>query len=294
MSKEDKMNYRTTAVVATISNSFSDSILDYTVNKFNYNKVLFYTTFIAFLLQLVYGLNTDISATMVSVPYLLIHAIVILLGYICFVKALKYLPLGLVGLFESSNLFLTLFIDSYIGYMKITSYFALMFVIFIFSVILFSQDCLSQEKSYIKNVKWQGYIWASGSVLFYLTAPYIIKISDNLGANEIAINLSYYIIALPYFAYKSFSDNNKQLYKAKWWNSLLFLSLIIGILESAYYVLETFSFANEAPTIVMIIEQMRIFLVFILSVIFKTDRFTIKKTIALLLGTTSVIGVYYN
>ena len=70
--------------------------------------------------------------------------------------------------------------------------------------------------------------------------------------------------------------------------------MIIGILESAYYVLETFSFANEAPTIVMIIEQMRIFLVFILSVIFKTDRFTIKKTIALLLGTTSVIGVYYN
>lgn len=289
------MNYRDTAVIATISNSFSDAVLDYTVNKFNYNKVLFYTTFIAFMFQLLYGLHTDIFVTIVSLPYLLVHAIVVLLGYICFVKALEYLPLGLVGLIESSNLFLILFIDAYIGYIKITPYFVLMFGLFVFSIVLFSQECLSQEKSCIKKVKQQGFVWILGSVLFYVTAPYLIKISDSLGANEIAINLSYYAIAFPYFTYKCVSDNDKLSYKAKkWWNSLLLLSLVIGILESAYYVLETFSFANEAPSIVMIIEQMRIFLVFIFSVIFKTDRFTIKKTIALLLGTTSVIGVYYN
>ena len=289
------MNYRNTAVIATISNSLSDAVLDYTVNKFNYIKVLLYTTFIAFILQLLYGLHTEIMVTYSSVPYLLIHAFFILLGYICFVKALEYLPLGLIGLIESSNLFLTFFIDSYIGYIKITFYFVLMFALFIFSVSLFSIDCSTKENSCIKNMKRQGFIWILGSVLFYVTAPYLIKISDSLGANEIAINLSYYAVALPYFAYKCVSGSEKQSYKAKiWWNNLLFLSVVIGILESVYYVLETYSFINDIPTVVMIIEQMRIFLVFILSVIFKMDKFTIRKTVALILGVISVIGVYYS
>lgn len=74
----------------------------------------------------------------------------------------------------------------------------------------------------------------------------------------------------------------------------MFLSVVIGILESVYYVLETYSFINDIPTVVMIIEQMRIFLVFILSVIFKMDKFTIRKTVALILGVISVIGVYYS
>lgn len=289
------MNYRDTAVFATISNSFSDAVLDYAVNKFNYNKVLLYTSFIAFMIQLLYGLNTGITATCVSIPYLLAHGIFVLFGYVCFVKALEYLPLGLVGLIESSNLFLTLFIDSLIGYIKITPCFVLLFAIFIFSIVLFSTDCLAKEKLCLKDVKFRGFIYVFGSVLFYVTAPYLIKVSDSLGANEIAINLSYYLIALPYFAYKCISCNVQQSSQVKnWRNSLWFLSLIIGILESIYYVLETFSFANDAPTVVMIIEQMRIFLVFMLSVMFKMDKFTIRKTVALVLGVVSVVGVYYS
>ncbi len=147
----------------------------------------------------------------------------------------------------------------------------------------------------MKGIKRQGFIWVCGSVLFYVTAPYLIKVSEHLGANEIAINLSYYAIALPYFTYMCVSNREAQLYKPqKWWNSLLFLGLVIGVLESIYYVLETFSFVNDAPTVVMIIEQMRIFLVFVLSVIFKMDKFTLKKMIALVLGVISVIGVYYS
>lgn len=289
------MNYRNTAVISTISNSLSDAVLDYTVNKFNYNKVLLYTTFIAFILQLLYGLHTEIMVTYSSIPYLLIHAFFILFGYICFVKALEFLPLGLIVLIESSNLFLTFFIDSCVGYIKITPYFVLMFALFIFSIFLFSKDCLAKENSCIKDMKYQGFVWTFVSVLFYATGPYLIKISDSLGANEIAINLSYYAIALAYFAYKCAFDNEQQSYKAKkWWNNLLFLSVVIGILESVYYVLETYSFMNDVPTVVMIIEQMRIFLVFILSVIFKMDKFTFRKTVALILGTISVVGVYYS
>lgn len=284
------MDYRYTAVFATISNSFSNAVLDYAVNKYNYHRVLLYTSFVAFIIQLLYGLNLGIMLTYVSVPYLLVHALFILLGYICFVKALEYLPLGLVGLIESSNLFLTLFIDSFVGYIKITPYFVIMFAVFIFSIFLFCKD-----DSCFKKIERQGFVWVLGSVLFYVTAPYLIKVSDNLGANEISITLSYYILALPYFAYKVFSNRPERVSKSKnWWNSLFFLGLIIGLLESVYFVLETVSFINDVPTVVMIIAQMRIFLVFLLSVLFKMDKFTIKKTFAIVLGVISVIGVYYS
>ena len=264
------MDYRYTAVLATISNSFSDAVLDYAVNRYNYHKVLLFTSFIAFVIQLIYGLNVGITLTYSSIPYLLIHGVFVLLGYVCFVKALEYLPLGLVGLIESSNLFLTLFIDSCVGYIKITSYFVGMFAVFIFSIFLFCKDWLSRENSCFKEIEWQGFFWVLGSVLFYVTAPYLIKASDSLGANEIAINLSYYMLGL------------------------LFLGLVVGILESLYYLLETFSFINDAPTVVMIIAQMRIFLVFLLSVLFKMDKFTFRKTFALILGVISVVGVYYS
>ena len=39
-------NYRYTAVLATISNSFCDAILDYAVNRFNVHKVMFLTLWI--------------------------------------------------------------------------------------------------------------------------------------------------------------------------------------------------------------------------------------------------------
>ena len=289
------MDYRYTAVLATISNSFSDAVLDYAVNRYNYHKVLLFTSFIAFVIQLIYGLNVGITLTYSSIPYLLIHGVFVLLGYVCFVKALEYLPLGLVGLIESSNLFLTLFIDSCVGYIKITPYFVGMFAVFIFSIFLFCKDCLSRENSCFKEIERQGFLWVLGSVLFYVAAPYLIKVSDSLGANEIAINLSYYMLALPYFAYNVFSNCSEQKFKPQnWWNSLLFLGLVVGILESLYYLLETFSFINDAPTVVMIIAQMRIFLVFLLSVLFKMDKFTFRKTFALVLGIISVVGVYYS
>lgn len=290
------MNYRYTAVIATISNSLCDAVLDYAVNKFNYYKILLFTSIVAFLIQFAWGGFLGIEFTAAALPYIFIHSFLVLLGYVCFVKALEYLPLALIGLLETSHLFITLIIDAIIGYISITPYFLMMFVLFIFSIILFSRDCLNHDKHCLKNLKFQGFIWALTSVIFYAAAPYLIKISNVHGANEIAINLGYYFIAIPYFFY--FYISSKSLphlaSAAKWWHNIIFLSLIIGVLESAYYILETFSFINDAPTIVMIIEQMRIFLIFGLSVLFKMDNFTIQKTIALVLGIISVIGIYYS
>lgn len=52
------------------------------------------------------------------------------------------------------------------------------------------------------------------------------------------------------------------------------LCLLIGILEAVYYVFETFSFINDAPMVVVVIEQMRIFLLFIF-------RFCLRRTVFL-------------
>ena len=113
-----------------------------------------------------------------------------------------------------------------------------------------------------------GYGLNTGITVTYASVPYLL-------AHGVFVFLGYvcFVKALEQFAVFRFG---------------------IGVLESIYYVLETFSFVNDAPTVVMIIEQMRIFLVFVLSVIFKMDKFTLKKMIALVLGVISVIGVYYS
>ena len=105
-------------------------------------------------------------------------------------------------------------------------------------------------------------------------------------------------MAVPYFLglmIKTQEINNKITYsKTKWSNNLYLLALIIGSLEAIYYIFETFSFINDAPTIVIVIAQMRVFLLFVLSVIFKTDRFTFQKLLALALGCIAVVGVYFS
>ena len=290
------MNNRYTAVLATILLSFCDALVDYSINKFNFYKVLLLTSITAFCFHLAWGLTFGIEITLTSIPYIIAKSILGLAGYICFAKSLKYLPIGLIGLIETSNLFITLIIDALLGYISITPIFLLMFGLFIFSIMLFSYDCISGTNVCIKNLKPIGYILILCSVFFYVSMPYWIKVTNNLGANAIAINLGYYILAIPYFAYKYFSQKEHKdcNVKSQWWNNLIFLSISVGIFECSYFIAETFSFINDTPTIVMLIEQVRIFLLFGLSVLFKMDTFTLKKSISLLLGIISVIGIYYQ
>lgn len=290
-------NYRYTAVLATISNSFCDAVLDYAVNRFNVHKVMFLTTCIGFLGQLLIGMVAGIYCTMAAVPYVVIHSLLILLGYTCFVKSLKYTPIALVGLVMSSDLFLTFIIDCILGYVRLSFYFVFMLSLFVFAIFMFAENSKQDVSNSFKSLKLIGIIFVFGQVIFYLTAPYIIKISAAKGANEIAINIGYYLLAMPYFGYYAFSDRGCKTTKntaPQWWKSFYFLVVIIGILEALYYALETFSLINDAPTIVVAIEQMRIFLLFLLSVIFKTDKFTKQKLIALILGFAAISGVYLN
>ena len=288
---------RYTAVLATLFDSASDATLDYAVSRHNIHKMVFLLSLIAGIGQVAIGAFIGIDCTFKALPYVALHGILILLGYICFLKALKYTPIALIGLVQSSELFFTTIIDCMLGYLTLSVRFLALLSLFVFAIALFYINCIKNEKTLVKEVKPIGIVLTLGTMFLYVAATYLIKISAAYGASEITLNLGYYVAALPYFGYlalKCKDDDTKNTANPRWYNGFYFLAFAIGILETVFYVLETFSFINDTPTIVMAIKQMGIFVMFFLSVLFKTDKFTPQKLIALILGFVAITGLYFN
>ena len=288
---------RYTAVLATLFDSASDATLDYAVSRHNIHKMVFLLSLIAGIGQVAIGAFIGIECTFKALPYVALHGILILLGYICFLKALKYTPIALIGLVQSSELFFTTIIDCMLGYLTLSARFLALLSLFVFAIALFYINCIKNENTSVKEVKPIGIILTLGTMFLYVVATYLIKISAAYGASEITLNLGYYVAALPYFGYlalKGKDDDKKDTSNPHWYNGFYFLAFAIGILETIFYVLETFSFINDTPTIVMAIKQMGIFVMFFLSVLFKTDKFTPQKLIALILGFIAITGLYFN
>jgi len=318
------MNKRYTALISTISNSFCDFSLDYAINKYNMYKVLATTSILAMLGQIIIGLFIGIDVTIASVPIILIYGILMFLGYFSYIKALKIMPIGLAGLMESGSLFIILAIDIFVGYLKITPRFIILFIVFIISIIIFSTETnkineeknrftfkklfnkiisaitLKNRREVIKKITTKGILLLVLSMIIYSVEPYLIKLANVAGANEIAINLGYYIFGTTYFLanfikFKK-ADNEKLIFKKDTKTTLKFILLCVAIasLEVGYYVFGTMSFINDTPIIVCIIQELRVFLLVLLSVIFKTDKMTLKKLIATLLAMAAVAGLYFS
>ena len=288
---------RYTAVLATLFDSASDATLDYAVTRHNIHKMVFLLSLIAGIGQVAIGAFIGIDCTFKALPYVALHGILILLGYICFLKALKYTPIALIGLVQSSELFFTTIIDCMLGYLTLSARFLALLSLFVFAIALFYINCIKNENTSVKEVKPIGIVLTLGTMFWYVVATYLIKVSAAYGASEITLNLGYYVAALPYFGYlalKGKDDDKKDTANPRWYNGFYFLAFAIGILETIFYVLETFSFINDTPTIVMAIKQMGIFVMFFLSVLFKTDKFTPQKLIALILGFVAITGLYFN
>ena len=288
---------RYTAVLATLFDSASDATLDYAVSRHNIHKMVFLLSLIAGIGQVAIGAFIGIDCTFKALPYVALHGILILLGYICFLKALKYTPIALIGLVQSSELFFTTIIDCMLGYLTLSVRFLALLSLFVFAIALFYINCIKNENTSVKEVKPIGIVLTLGTMFLYVVATYLIKISAAYGASEITLNLGYYVAALPYFGYlalKGKDDDTKNTANPRWYNGFYFLAFAIGILETVFYVLETFSFINDTPTIVMAIKQMGIFVMFFLSVLFRTDKFTPQKLIALIFGFIAITGLYFN
>ena len=106
-----------------------------------------------------------------------------------------------------------------------------------------------------------------------------------------AINFGYSVVAIPFFFFKSIKsstttkENNNKIF----W----FLIVLIGLFEAIYYIFGTIGYIYETPIIVSIIQEIRVFLLVILSAVFKTDKMNLKKVIAITLGMISIIGIYF-
>ncbi len=246
---------RYTAVLATLFDSAADATLDYAVSRHNIHKMVFLLSLIAGIGQVAIGAFIGIDCTFKALPYVALHGILILLGYICFLKALKYTPIALIGLVQSSELFFTTIVDCMLGYLTLSVRFLALLSLFVFAIALFYTNCIKNENTSVKEVKPIGIVLTLSTMFLYVVATYLIKVSAAYGASEITLNL---------------------------------------VLETIFYVLETFSFINDTPTIVMAIKQMGIFVMFFLSVLFKTDKFTPQKLIALILGFIAITGLYFN
>ena len=142
-----------------------------------------------------------------------------------------------------------------------------------------------------KKIKFIGVVFILLSVLFYGIEPYVVKYANALGANEVAINFGYSVFAIPYFFFQSkkpdasAKENNNK--------SFLILVVLIGFFEAIYYIFGTIGYIYETPIIVNIIQEIRVFLLVILSAVFKTDKMNLKKVIAILLGMISITGIYF-
>ena len=68
--------------------------------------------------------------------------------------------------------------------------------------------------------------------------------------------------------------------------------LLISIFEAIYYLFGTMGYANETAIINAIIQEIRVFLLFILSVLFGTDKMSLKKLFSIIIGILSIIGIY--
>lgn len=285
------MNKRLPAIISTVSNSFCDFTLDIAVNKYSMYFILFGTALGSFLFQLIYGIINGVTFTYSSLIFIFINGFCMLLGYIFYVQALKRLPVALTGLIESGSLFAYLFIDFICGYLSINLWFLFLFFMFIVSIFIFSYDTYKEKnKNKIKKIKMSGILILLCSMFFYGLEPYLIKFASNRGANEIGINFGYYFFALPFFFIMMLKNKNKQTKNGN--NKAIKLIILISFFEAIYYLFGTMGYVNEVAVINAIIQEIRVFLLFMLSIAFGTDKLSLNKVIAIIIGFLSIIGIY--
>lgn len=170
-----------------------------------------YTSIFSCLLQLIYGIFIGYQISVNALPSTICYGITILIGYILYVLSLKKLPVDVTGLIETGTLFIYLFMDWYLGIIKINMWFIVIFIVFLSSIILFILDTFKNKDSIKKDIKLSGIIFLLMSMIFYSIGPYLIRIASSNGANEITINMSYYLFAIPYFIIMYLKNKEKDI-----------------------------------------------------------------------------------
>lgn len=280
------MKGKASGFLSTICYTISDFTLDRVVQKYDEYKVSVLFLFIGGLFQLFIAFFTGFQLSFVSFLVCLVYTFAMIAAYRCYLKAIEKLPIGLVSLVESSDMFLILICDILLGYVRPNPLFLVLFFVFFLCVVIFTKETEKMKDEIVgKKIDIKAVFILIISIIFYASEPYFIKLMSSKGANEVAINLIYATIAVPYFYYlyrkhKSTQEKSSKLSDHRW----IWLALFIGIVSGIGDFLYMRALTLEVPTIVYLINKVKVFFLVLLSVFFKSDKMNAKKMICLLVG----------
>lgn len=286
------MRGKQSGFLSTILYTISDFTLDKAVQKFDEYKISFVFLFIAGIFQIILSFFVGFELSFISFLVSFIYTFAMICAYRCYLKAIDKLPISLVSLIESGDMFLVLICDLFLGYISLKPIFFVLFIIFFLAIYTFTKETEKmKDEIKAKKIDIKAVSILIISIIFYASEPYFIKLMSSKGANEVAINIMYSIIAVPYFYYLYRKNNkvNKQEKSCRKNNKWLWWALFIGITSSVgdYFYMK--AFVLETPIIIYLINKLKVFLLVILAVVTKSDKMNLKKVISLLVGMAAII-----
>ncbi len=275
------------SVIHSIGDTLEEKIL-LTYNEYQY---LFWMNFITGIFTFFFTLLGGIEITLISFCVIVLYSLAMVGGDFCYTKAIQTLPIGLANLIDSGSLFIILICDIALGYIKPRLIFFVLFLIFFFSIYLFSYET-NKMKSEIKNKKidLKNIFILITSTIFYASEPYFIKLASSKGANEFGINLIYIFVSIPIF-YVLYQKRKKEIPKMEKKSSKNFymMCIVTGFIFAITSILNQFAYIESAPILVTLIMKLQLFFVVMISVIQKTDKMNWKKILSLIIGVICII-----
>lgn len=280
------MRGKTSAFAWSIIHSIGDTLEEKLLLKFNETQYLFWLSVVTGMVTMIFSIIGGVEMTPLAFGVLILYSLAIIGGDFCYVKAIQTLPIGLANLIDSGNLFIILICDIALGYIAPKLSFLILFLIFFFSIYVFSNET-NKMKGEIKNKKidLKNIFILITATIFYASEPYFIKLASSKGANEYGINLIYYFIAIPvfYYLYRKEKKNIPELKKEEKKTFTKYI-LVLGTIYAITSLLYMLAFIGSTPIVITLITKLQLFIVVIISVIQKTDKMNLKKTLSLITG----------
>lgn len=287
------MEGKKTAFLWSIFHSIGDSLEEKVLLKFNEAEYLFWVNLVIGIFVVIFSLFNNIEMSVISFFVIILYAFAMVGGDFCYAKAIQTLPIGLANLIDSGSLFIILLCDIFLGYIKPRLIFLILFTIFFIAIYVFSYETNKMKNEIInKKIDLKGIFILITSTIFYASEPYFLKLATSKGGNEFGINLVFYLIAIPiyYLLFCQERKRNKIEKKNKMAKKMFFkYILLLGFIYSITTILSAIAYVSGTPIIITLIMKLQLFIVVVISVIQKTDKMNLKKTISLLVGVICII-----
>lgn len=280
------MRGKNAALLWSVLHSVGDTLEEKILLKFNEAYYFFWVNLMSGFVTLGFLFFGSIELTFFSFLVLIFYSLAMIGGDYCYAKAIQTLPIGLANLIDSGSLFIILVCDILLGYIRPKLSFLILFVIFFIAIYVFSYETNKMKNEIVsKKIDLKNIFILITSTIFYASEPYFLKLAMSKGANELGINLVFYLVAVPFF-YGMYWKDRKSIAKIKKNESKEFygLILVLGVIYAITSILNTLAYESGAPVLISLIMKLQVFLVVGISVVRKTDKMNLKKIISLIVG----------